>query len=862
MNVFVSETCYRQVFGSVKGSSARRVDDFNRLVARFQEARGRWDLSAKGLGIKKYRSLGHDVYGADLNNGLTAERVIFLYRDPASDGLDVRFDRYVQPGQGESVLLCYCSGHDAQHRNARLVGSSCARDGVPDIALALPDAQRVEFERVERLEVPWRTYAPGDLERYGRPRTPVLTDSKFRIVNDFLARERPMLVTGAAGSGKTELGLRVLTDFARSRPPGATSCLYLTFSQHLLTEVETRCPDDVRPACSFLTFETLVRTLARNPDLRFAGAPAFARFAAALRARPAMGGQERARMVRLLDERGTDCVYAEVYGVVGGSMGAAWDRLGAGGGGDAPAVPDGASGLLPHEVYLALPDERCGFSGERDRDAAYALARAFAAWTAAAGLASLNAMAALHAVRTTRPAYDLVVVDEAQDLTEVQIELLHRLAGGVAAGHAEPASHGPVRLFMTGDVNQVLAPTAFDARRVMRMDARLQVERLDGNFRNPRAVCDLANALARVRSSSCRLPARRAAEGSPERSFNRSAGRCLWWVGDDEDALLALADEGANVALVCDRATYRRLRGSSASVFTVEQVKGMEFENVILYGVLAASEARFGELFCDGPKDASLHRVLNKLYVGVTRSCGNLLVAEPRHTAMLGRLAGLDAGFERVASLDDVAFDLDASARAYLEVGRALKDQGAYAAARSNLERALALARRDGTALDAREVAEARRLAEACRLYEDNAAADLSEARMACVFEEAGLFEEALPHARAALDARRVALLSLAADRRLDGARFGAADRVAAFEDACVRGAVDVAELYGASPFYDGLLDWYLSQRREDLELFALETDGLVAGALEALRGAQGRWRDATRRDVSPHVSKCGSDTM
>lgn len=839
MNVFVSETCYRQVFGSKKGSSAQRVDDFNRLVARLQAARTRADLMVKGLGTKKYRSLGHDVYGVDLNNGLTAERVIFLFVETGDERARACFDRYGQPGQAESVLLCYCSEHDSQHRHARQVGLAGARGDVPDVALALPDAQRAELEAVERFEVPWRAYAPGDLERYGRPRTPVLTDDKFRIVNDFLARERPLLVTGAAGSGKTELGLRVLADFARSSESGSVRALYLTFSQRLLTEVETRCPDDVRPSCSFLTFETLVRSLAGDPGMRFAGPGAFARFVEALRARPAMGGQDRPRMLRLLDERGPGCVFAEVYGVVGGCMGASWDRLdAAGAGGLDPAVsPDAVPALLARDAYLGLPDERCGLSGERDRAAAYAVAQAFDRWSAAARLASLNAVAARLAAATARGAYDLVIVDEAQDLTEVQLELLHRLAGGVPVCARDPHATAPVRLFLTGDVNQVLAPTAFDARRLMRMDARLQIERLNGNFRNPEAVCRLANALGLLRASSRRLPARRGVEGADERSFNRSPGRTLWWVGDDEDALLAMADEGANVALVCDAASYRRLRGRSASVFTVEQVKGMEFENVILWGVFAAAEARLDGLFSDGPKDASLHRVLNKLYVGVTRSCGSLLVAEPRRTQALDRLVGLDPRLERVRDLADVDFELDATARGYLAVGRTLKEQGAWSAARANLGRALAIAEADPGSLAPGEVEEAQRLVRACRVYEENDPEAVPEARLAQLFERAGLYEEALPHARAALDDRRVALLTLAADRRLDGARFGPADRVAAFEEACARTGLDVAELYGVAPFYDDLLDWYLEQRRDDLELFALETCEHARGALAVLRG-------------------------
>ncbi len=890
MNVFVSETCYRQVFGGKRGRNARRIDDFNRLVARLQTATSRRDLQVKGLGTKKYRSLDHDVYGVDLNNGLTAERVIFLFVEPQDVQAELRFGRYRQQGQAETVLLCYCSEHDSQHRHAQLVGEAHAQGAVPQIAQVLPDAQLAELESVERLEVPWRTYAPGDLERYGKPRTPVLTEDKFRIVSDFLTLGAPMLVTGAAGSGKTELGLRIIGDFVRARlsdgdvpvPAGTPSAgagprvLYLTFSQRLLSEVETRCPDDVRPCCSFLTFDTLLRALTDTPSLRFAGAGTFASFVAALRARPAMGGPERARMLRLLDERGVDCAYAEVYGVIGGSMGAGWGRPGPaeGGAGEAGGLvaDDDQPDLLPERDYLAVPDDRSNLGDERDRAAAHALARAYRRWVASTGLASRNevALRCTRALAGEARRFDLVVADEVQDLTEVQIELLHRLCDdGPAAGGEAPGAPGgdaapratagaPGRLFMTGDVNQVLVPTAFDARRLLRMDGRLLTRRLEGNFRNPEVICELANAVGEVRVSSRRLQARREAERAPERSFNRSVGRAMWWVGGDEAALARMADEAANIALITNDATCRRLAPTCSSVFTVEQVKGMEFDNVILYDMLAGSERRFDELFAAGPKDASLHRVVNELYVGVTRSCGSLLVAEPRGTRMLERLAELDGHFERVASLDEVCFDLDATAQAYLEMGRALREQGAFSAACANLERALrasgvpsgpevgvaAPSRRDAArdevpaagALVGAQVDEARRLLGACRIYAAHDPQDTPEGELATLLERAGLYEEALPHARAALDARRVALLSLAADRRIDGARYGAADRIAAFEDALARGGLDVADLYGESALYDGLLDWYLTDRCDDMELLALETAGHVDGALANFR--------------------------
>ena len=812
MNVFVTQTCYRQVFGGTLGNVAARIDDFNRVVERLQLAGSRADLMVKGLGTKKYRNVAGDVYGIDLNNGLTAERLVFKFIDPDDLNWDVPLSRYFESGQVESVLLCRCSAHDDQDRAARSVAR--AQTLSADVASV---HEHTDVPHVVE-ELPWRVYTPRDLQRYGRPRTPVLTSNKFRIVGDFLQQPGSMLVTGSAGSGKTELGLAVACDFVRGCPDvGAVRVLYTTASARLLSQIEDRCPSDVLAHCSFMTYETLLRRLLASAGLRFSSSRQFAAFASTLRSRPAMGGKMHDRMVALLDRYGEDCVYTELYSTVGGCMGASWDR-------DLAADPFSA--------YLGLPDSFSSLNRE-ERPALAQIARSWASWVRSSSRKDANEAAAEAARGTLAATYDLVIADEVQDLTEVQIELLRRLV-------REPTERQlPVYggLFMTGDVNQVVSAAEFDARRLLRMAGDVRLERLSGNFRNPRAVADAVAAVSRMRAESHRLPARRVVEQGDDECFNASAGRVMWCVGASEDDLASLAGGAANIALLGDASAVRKLAGACPNAFTVEAVKGMEFDNVVLVDAFSNPSSRLDELFERGVKDASLHRAVNRLYVGVTRARCALLVAESTVTPALERFLELCRDAEHVQAVDGNDFDLDTTARGYMNVGLALMEGANWSAARANLARAVKVSSGASagalTALERKHVL--RRLC-ACEIYENNPPDTTDPARLADLLEEQGLYEEALPYARAALDDGRAAVLELARTWGMDGARLCSADRVEAFEAALERCGLDVCDLYGTSVFYDGLLDWYCEERRDDLELIGLEVSAHIHSALKALR--------------------------
>ena len=153
-------------------------------------------------------------------------------------------------------------------------------------------------------------------------------------------------------------------------------------------------------------------------------------------------------------------------------------------------------GPLDLPSYLAL-GPRQSLLGAPAREAAHALFQRYQQWLQEAGLFDLN-LVAYQWQSLAQPNYDFVVIDEVQDLTNVQLAL-------VLACLKKPG-----QFLLCGDSNQIVHPNFFSWAAVRTLfwhglageAAQHQtLSVLQANFRNTRAVTELANNLLKIKQA-------------------------------------------------------------------------------------------------------------------------------------------------------------------------------------------------------------------------------------------------------------------------------------------------------------------------------------------------------------------------
>ena len=220
--------------------------------------------------------------------------------------------------------------------------------------------------------------------------------------------------------------------------------------------------------------------------------------------------------------------------------------------------------------------------------------------------------------------FDLVVCDEVQDFTDLQLALLFRLAGD------------PRRTVLTGDPKQIINPSGFRweevrARYYERGLAVPDVVNLSINFRSVGNIVGLANELLLLKRSLIGA----AAGEITERWMFRGRPPLLAAGLAEPDVLAAVRRGGAGqVVLVRTPAERDRLRAALQSelVFTIADAKGLEFDAVLLWRFSGAAGSpaiwrRIASGRVHGAADAPhIRHELSLLYVAVTRARNTLVI--------------------------------------------------------------------------------------------------------------------------------------------------------------------------------------------------------------------------------------------
>lgn len=435
----------------------------------------------------------------------------------------------------------------------------------------------------------------------------------------------PLVLIGSAGSGKTALALERIKGIEGD-------VLYATLSAYLAENARrlyhSNAYANERQNVDFLSFRECLESV-RIPEGREVEFAAFREWFA--------------RHARQAPVRDAHRIYEEFKGVLTGSIV------------EAPC--------LARADYLALGVRQSIFS-EEERPAIYELFARYLVWLKESSRYDTNLLSHAY-LGECSPRYDAVVIDEAQDLTNVQLHFLLNLL------------RAPGQFLLAGDANQIVHPNHFSWAKVKSLfyhdetlGGREAIHILHANYRNARSITAVANRLLRVkqarfgsidRESNYLVDAVSEAAGSIEllpmdaallRELDRRTRRST------DFAVLVMRDEQKPAA--------REFFGTPL-VFSVREAKGLEYPHIILFNFVAeerqafnaliegmgaeelASELRYARARDKSDKSLEVFKFfVNSLFVALTRAVRGAILIERDTSHPLLRLLGVERVADRI----------------------------------------------------------------------------------------------------------------------------------------------------------------------------------------------------------------------
>ncbi|TYP88153.1 MULTISPECIES: UvrD-helicase domain-containing protein [Nitrosomonas] len=428
----------------------------------------------------------------------------------------------------------------------------------------------------------------------------------------------PLIVIGSAGSGKTALTLEKMKQ-------AIGDVLYVTQSAYLVKNSRdlyyAHHYDNPDQEIDFLSFQEFLESI-RVPEGKPVTFQAFQQWFGRYRQGPLKDAHK---------------LFEEFRGVITG-----------------PATD---KSWLSREDYLNLGVKESIFLAE-ERELAYDVFEKYLAFLQKEHFYDSNIVSHQY-LQYIQPRYDFVVVDEVQDLTNIQLYLIIK------------SLHETQNFILCGDSNQIVHPNFFSWSKVKSLFYRqddLQtsdelIRILNTNYRNSPQVTDIANKILKIKNQRF---------GSIDKeshylveSNGHNQGEVLFLqdtasVRKELDSKTRTSTLFAIIVMTADQKPAAQQYFSTPLVFTIQEAKGLEYENIILYNFLSQEESRYREIskgvsLADLDQDIKYARAkdktdkslevykfyINALYVALTRAVKNLYWIENNPKQPLLDLLGL-----------------------------------------------------------------------------------------------------------------------------------------------------------------------------------------------------------------------------
>ncbi|MCU7906148.1 MAG: UvrD-helicase domain-containing protein [Candidatus Thiodiazotropha sp. (ex Epidulcina cf. delphinae)] len=437
--------------------------------------------------------------------------------------------------------------------------------------------------------------------------------------SDIYALQPPLIIIGSAGSGKTALTLEKMKE-------AVGDILYVTRSPYLVHNSR-----DLYYAAGYANEDQQIDFLSFQEYLESIHVPVgremhFKEFSAWFARHRAVSGLKDAHQL-----------FEEFKGVITG--------------------PATESSYLGQEEYLGLGVKQSIFSRE-ERERVYDLFIKYLEMMNKQGFYDANVLSHEYLARV-EPRYDFIVMDEVQDLTNVQMQLILK------------SLRDPACFILCGDSNQIVHPNFFSWSKIKSFFYRQEgsapqadlIRILNTNYRNSPQVTEVANRVLKIKSARF---------GSIDKESNYLVASNAHNTGEvillqDEEGIKAELDaktrHSTRFAIIVMHPDDKAAAGAcfkTPLVFSVQEAKGLEYENIVLYNFTSEEAQRFREI-TRGVGHDDLQRELtyartkdksdksleiykfhiNALYVAITRAVRNIYLIERITKQRLFDLLGL-----------------------------------------------------------------------------------------------------------------------------------------------------------------------------------------------------------------------------
>ena len=497
----------------------------------------------------------------------------------------------------------------------------------------------------------------------------------------------PQFISGSAGTGKTTVLFQKLCGMAQNKG----DILYVTISKTLKEDFqrvyEKFKPKQETARITFLTIDELYALLLP-------------------------GHKEIAAQEQFLAAFSPICqkatanpqdVWCEIEGIIKSHLGLAnhttlrfLDQL----------VSSGAT-TLSSEHYHDVKAKYTYFPLE-SRDRIHEIAALYDMWLDEQGLADINQLAAKIIRADVKQKYDLIIIDEVQDFTELQLYMLMQLA------------KAPERMIFCGDINQNVRPTFFMFERLYNIyyalgckNAKENMYTLTKNYRSCSEIVVLLNRILDEQGRRIGYQGSKEDEGIHETGFREGYDPLVLESTDENlsHILGAIFDKHYAIAVTPDEQTRDSLAAlfpeAEGRVFIVQEAKGLEYDVVFTINVTSAYEREWRKILYEKnvKRQRRLRRFFGYIYVAASRARNHLVIAEENSCPFLDMINGAYTTLDEW-DLASVGLAAQSTADDFVRDARKLEKAGLTDKAQAAREMAEKLREKEGSKPVALPVAE------------------------------------------------------------------------------------------------------------------------------------------------------------